>query len=107
MLSFLYLDEDRFGFSPKSGATAPLDRSLEAAHRAVALDPDNARALQALMATLFFRQEVEESLRVGERALALNSYDTELLAEFGARPAESGESLRVAFPAACGAHRSR
>ena len=94
MLSFLYLDEDRFGFNPKSGAPAPLDRALEAARRAVALDPDNARALQALMATLFFRQELEESLRVGERALALNPNDTELLAEFGTRLAESGEWAR-------------
>jgi adenylate cyclase len=94
MLSVLYLDEDRFGFNPKSGALAPLDRALEAAHRAVALDPDNVRALQALMTTLFFRQEVEESLRVGERALALNPNDTELLAEFGTRLAESGEWAR-------------
>ena len=94
MLSFLYLDEDRFGFNPKLGAPAPLDRALEAARRAVALDPDNARALQALMATLFFRQELEESLRVGERALAVNPNDTELLAEFGTRLAESGEWAR-------------
>jgi adenylate cyclase len=94
MLSFLYLDEDRFGFNPKSGDLAPLDRALEAAHRAVALDPDNVRALQALMTTLFFRQELKESLRVGERALALNPNDTELLAEFGTRLAESGEWAR-------------
>ena len=94
MLSFLYLDEDRFGFNPKAGGPAPRDRALEAARRAVTLDPDHARALQALMSTLFFRQEVQESLRVGERALALNPNDTELLAEFGTRLAESGEWAR-------------
>ncbi len=36
---------------------------LEPGVGAVALDPENARALQALMATLFFRQELQESLR--------------------------------------------
>jgi adenylate cyclase len=34
---------------------------------------------------------VQEALRVGERALALNPNDTELLAEYGTRLAESGE----------------
>jgi adenylate cyclase len=94
MLSFLYLDEDRFGFNPKAGAPAPLDRALDAARRAAALDPENARALQALMSTLFFRQDVREALRVGEQALALNPHDTELLAEYGARLAQSGEWAR-------------
>jgi len=91
MLSFLYLDEDRFGLNPRAGAPMPLDRALEAARRALALDPENARALQALMSTLFFRQDVREALRVGERALALNPNDTELLAEYGTRLAQSGE----------------
>jgi TolB-like protein len=94
MLSFLYLDEDRFGLNPKAGVPAPLDRALEAARRALALDPENARALQALMSALFFRQDVREALRVGEQALALNPNDTELLAEYGTRLAQSGEWAR-------------
>ena len=94
MLSVLYLDEDRFGFNPEPGPPAPLDRALEAARRAVALDPESGRALQALMLALCFRQEVAEGLRVGERALALNPNDTELLGEFGSRVALSGEWAR-------------
>jgi adenylate cyclase len=94
MLSMLYLDEDRFGFNPEPGPPAPLDRALETARRAVALDPESGRALQALMLALFFRQEPAEALRVGERALELNPNDTELLGEFGTRLAQSGEWAR-------------
>jgi adenylate cyclase len=91
MLSILYLDEDRFGYNPEPGPPTPSDRALEAARRAVALDPESGRALQALMLALCFRQEVAEGLRVGELALALNPNDTELLGEFGTRVALSGE----------------
>jgi tetratricopeptide (TPR) repeat protein len=90
MLSLLYIDQDRFGFNPEPGEPL-LDKALETAHRAVNLDQSNPRALQALMMTLFFRQEVAEALHVGERAVAINPNDTELLGEFGARIAFSGE----------------
>ena len=66
MLSVLYLDEDRYRFNPEAGA-APVERAFEAAQRATALDPGNARALQAMMMALFFRQQVAEALR-GRRA---------------------------------------
>ena len=59
-----------------------------------ALDPGNARALQAMMMALFFRQQAAEALRVGERAVALNPNDTELLAEYGWRLGMSGEWAR-------------
>jgi adenylate cyclase len=91
MLSLLYIDQDRFGFNPEAGEPPPLDKALEAARRAVSLDQANPRALQALMMTLFFRQEVAEALHVGERAVAINPNDTALLGEFGARVAFSGE----------------
>ncbi|MGO8550175.1 hypothetical protein ACC732_36945, partial [Rhizobium ruizarguesonis] len=57
----------------------PIDRSFQAARRAVQLDPVNTRALQALMTVLFFSQRVSEALQFGERALATNPNDTELL----------------------------
>lgn len=96
MLSIIYLDEDRFRFNPRTDASLPIDRSLQAARRAVQLDPDNTRAHQALMTALFFNQEVPEALRVGEQALATNPNDTELLGEFGTRVAMSGEWQRGA-----------
>ncbi|MBY3175045.1 adenylate cyclase [Rhizobium leguminosarum] len=96
MLSIIYLDEDRFRFNPSTNGPAPIDRSLQAARRAVQLDPNNTRAHQALMTALFFHQEVAEALHVGEQALATNPNDTELLGEFGTRVAMSGEWQRGA-----------
>jgi adenylate cyclase len=93
MLSVIYLDEDRYRFNPEAGA-APVERAFEAAQRATALDPGNARALQAMMMALFFRQQVAEALQVGEHAVALNPNDTELLAEYGWRLGMSGEWAR-------------
>lgn len=96
MLSITYLDEDRFKFNPKPNSPAPIERSLQAARRAVQLDPGNTRALQALMTALFFSQQVPEALHVGEQALATNPNDTELLGELGTRLAMSGEWRRGA-----------
>ncbi len=90
MLSILYLDEDRFGFNPKAGSPAAIPRSIDAARRAIRLDPENVRALQALMMVLFFAQQPAEALEIGERAMALNPNDTELLAEFGSRLGQVG-----------------
>ena len=72
----------------------PIERALQAARRAVDLDPDNARGLQALMMALFFHGEVDEAERVGELALAANPQDSELLAEFALRVAMAGDWQR-------------
>lgn len=94
MLSVLALDEDRFAFNQQSDGPSPIDRALQMARRAVDLDPDNARGLQALMMALFFRGEVDEAERIGERALAANPHDSALLAEFGLRIAMAGQLQR-------------
>ncbi|GAU85933.1 adenylate cyclase [Bosea sp. BIWAKO-01] len=94
MLSILYLDEDRFEFNPKGGPPTAIQRSIEAARRAIRLDPENVRALQALMMALFFSQRPAEALEIGERAVALNPNDTELLAEFGIRVGQVGAWAR-------------
>ncbi|HET6519781.1 MAG TPA: hypothetical protein VFG47_08160, partial [Geminicoccaceae bacterium] len=85
MLAVTHLDEDRFLFNRRPDARPALDRALEAAERAVDLDPDDARTQQALMLVYFFRGQHKEGLAVGERALALNPNDTELMGEFGSR----------------------
>ncbi|CAH1656257.1 Adenylate cyclase [Hyphomicrobiales bacterium] len=95
MLSYIYLDEDRFGFNPRP-ESKPLERALDAARRAVRLDPESVRAHQALMMALFFVGEPEEGLRVGARAYALNANDTELLGEYGSRLAQAGDWKRGA-----------
>jgi adenylate cyclase len=96
MLSVLYLDEDRFGFNPGTGSVTAIERSLDAARRAIRLDPENVRALQSLMMALFFAKQPTEALEVGERAVALNPNDTELLGEFGTRLGQAGAWQRGA-----------
>src|SRR5262249_41049804 len=50
LLSLIDIDELRFGYRVNpAAAPAPLDQAINAARRAVALDPTNTRALQALM----------------------------------------------------------
>ena len=73
---------------------AALDKAIEAARRAVQLDPMNVRGLQAQMLSLFFNNEAEEALKVGERALALNPNDPDLLDAYGLRLALSGERIK-------------
>ncbi|KRE15869.1 adenylate cyclase [Bosea sp. Root381] len=96
MLSYLYLDEDRFQLNRRPGSPQPAERARDAAERAVRIDPENVRALQALMTVLYFGKEPAEALRVGSRALALNPNDTELLGEFGSRVAQAGDWARGA-----------
>jgi TolB-like protein len=90
MLSVLYLDEDRFGFNPRPGSPGATQRAIDAARRAIRLDPENVRALQALMLALFFTGQPTEALRIGEQAVALNPNDTELLADFASRLGQIG-----------------
>jgi TolB-like protein len=96
MLSFLYLDEDRFGFNVKPGSPTALERATDAARRAISLNPEDVRALQALMMSLFLNREHEEAVRVGERALAVNPNDTELMGELGSRVSLAGNWQRGA-----------
>jgi len=96
MLSYLYLDEDRFQLNRRPGSPTPIERARDAAQHAIRLDPQNVRALQALMTVLFFSNEPTEALRVGAQALALNPNDTELLGEFGSRVAQAGDWKRGA-----------
>jgi adenylate cyclase len=91
MLSIAYLDEDRVLSGSQTESQSLAERALSSARRAVELEPSNTRALQALMMALFFSRQLSESLRVGEQALALNPNDTELMGEFGARLALSGQ----------------
>ncbi|MGX9992593.1 adenylate cyclase (plasmid) [Rhizobium sp. Z1P35] len=96
MLSFIHLDEGRFDFNPQSDKGPAMERALGSARRAVLLEPDNTRALQALMTALFFNNEMKEAFEVGEAALSANSNDTEFLGELGTRVAFSGQWKRGA-----------
>lgn len=89
LLSMTYIDEFRYRHDRSSSAA--LERATEAAARAVELDPQDVRALQAQMLALFFRGEVEAALTVGARAFAINPNDAELAGEYGFRLALSGQ----------------
>jgi adenylate cyclase len=94
MLAYVYLDEIRYGFNPRPRAPSPIDRALDAARQALEIEPENVRAMQAYMLALFLSGDVAEALRVGERAIAHNPNDPEILAEFGTRVALAGDWQR-------------
>lgn len=92
LLAQAYIDESRFRFPlDPASMRAATDRALAAARRAVELEPLNIRGLQAEMFGLFFSGELEAARNVGERALAINPNDTELMGEYGYRLALSGD----------------
>ena len=91
LLSMTFIDELRFRYRLDRSSPISLERAIEAAVRAVELDPQDTRALQAQMLTLYFRGEVDAALAVGARAFAINPNDTELAGEYGFRLALSGE----------------
>lgn len=96
MLAHVYVDETRFGINQRAGGPTAYQRAREAAHRATDLDPENTRALQALMIALFYDGEPAEALAIGEQAAAMNPNDTELLGQLGAILVQSGDLQRGA-----------
>ncbi|ASP67338.1 hypothetical protein [Sinorhizobium meliloti] len=91
LLSMTYIDELRFQYRLERSSPISLEHAVAAAARAVELDSQDVRALQAEMLTLFFRGEVDAALAVGARAFAINPNDTELAGEYGFRRALSGQ----------------
>jgi tetratricopeptide (TPR) repeat protein len=71
-------------------ATPALERAIQAAGRAVELDPQNVRGLQAQMSALYYDKQVDAALKLGERAIAINPNDPELVGQYGLHLALSG-----------------
>ncbi|QFI70215.1 Adenylate cyclase [Sinorhizobium alkalisoli] len=91
LLALTYIDQLRFRYGHDRSSPHALDLAVDAARRAVELDPQNVRGLQAEMLARYFRGEVDMALAVGKRALSINPNDTELSAEYGFRLALSGQ----------------
>jgi TolB-like protein/cytochrome c-type biogenesis protein CcmH/NrfG len=88
MLSWLYRAEYTHGYNPRADA---MDRSLEAARRAVNLAPSNQLAHAALASAHFFRHELGSFRAAAERALALNRMEGYTTAFLGLHFAYSGD----------------
>ena len=75
-----YSQEYMDGFNPRPD---PLGRALQAAQRAVELDPASQRAHSILSGVYFFQHDLEAFDSQGERAVALNPNNADVLAYFG------------------------
>jgi Tfp pilus assembly protein PilF len=99
-LTYVHLEEFRLGYNPLPGNA--LDRALASAMKAVELAPSSARAQEALLAAHFSRREEPEAWTAMSRALQLNPYDTDILADAGARNIQTGrfaEGLALIYEA--------
>src|SRR5579862_6736303 len=88
MLSWLYRAEYSHNYNPRPNS---MDRSLEAARRAVALAPSSHLAHAALASAFFFRHEFGSFRPAAERALSLNVMDGYVTAFLGMEFAYSGD----------------
>jgi adenylate cyclase len=94
LLGMSYLDQVRLRLVPRSHDRELLDRALHAAQRAADIAPDGALALRSLLLVHFFRGELEEAVAAGDRAVAWNPNNAEVLAEYGMRLALMGQWQR-------------
>jgi adenylate cyclase len=103
-LAKVYTREHYFDADPPGEATA-MDRALQAAQRAVELNPGSARACQALMAVHAIRREIEPALAAGRMAMRLNPYSNFVKADLGFHLVAFGrvdEGLRMLREASTG-----
>jgi TolB-like protein len=89
-LTLIYYRDFLMGIAPP-GQPPALDRALQAAKRAVELRPYSARAQDAIAMIWFARGETALATAAGDRALVLNPYDTNVIADYGARLIAAGE----------------
>ena len=89
-LAETYLDKLIFGFDPRPEGDA-LERALDAAQRAVMIDPENSMAYHVLSNTHFHRGDLDEFKAAGTRGIALNPNHADMLSDFGIRLCCIGE----------------
>jgi adenylate cyclase len=85
-----YLDEFRYGYSPRSYDPGALAQALSTARHAVELDRDSVLALLALSTVQFYRREFAEAEEIDRRLLSLNPTNPHVLGQVGWRTARAG-----------------
>ena len=93
-LAAIYFREFQYGYAGQLGDRTMLDRALEMARKAIELKPENSRAYQILFGVLFARHEIAAAFAAGDKAIALNRYDTTLMSDYGGRLIIIGEVKR-------------
>jgi TolB-like protein/Flp pilus assembly protein TadD len=88
MLSWLYRGEHTHGFNPRPD---PLGRALDAAQKAIVVDPNNMIAHAALASVLFSRRDFPAFRAAAQRALSLNRLESYATAYIGMELAYSGD----------------
>lgn len=89
-LSAIYLDEARFNLNPKPERPA-LPLALDAAERAVSIDPESSMAHHFLFTALFHTGDLRGFAEAGDRAIRLNPNHPDMLADLGTYRAISGD----------------
>ena len=93
-LAALYFREFQYGYAGHGGDRAMLDRALEMARKAIELKPESSRAYQILFGVLFARHEIAAAFAAGDKAIALNEYDTTVMSDYGGRLIMTGDIKR-------------
>jgi len=76
-LAVTITDEYALGYNPRPNS---LEHAVEAAKRAISLDPENQVGHWFLARALFFKHDLEQFLQVAERAVSLNPNNTAVCA---------------------------
>jgi adenylate cyclase len=87
LLAYIYVDEYRFFYNSRPSAHT---RAVEAAQRAVLLNPEDVLSYQALSVALFGNGDIERALDAGRKAVALNPHNNEALIQLGYRTGAAG-----------------
>lgn len=82
-LSLVHIDTWRFGYNAEGGRDAARGLALEAARKAVRLDPLNPLGYHALFLAHFAHGDLEAFREAGNRAIELNPNHTDILADYG------------------------
>ncbi|EFL89205.1 M48 family metallopeptidase [Ahrensia sp. R2A130] len=89
-LTFLYLDEYREGRNALE--RDPLMAADRTSRKAVELGPESARAYQARLAVHKVVGDIKSAREAGQKALSLNPYDTDIIADYAAWLISQGEA---------------